>query len=30
MNRQLDEAVERKGAGDLKDLLRSGSAWTVS
>ncbi|HEX4218528.1 MAG TPA: 2-oxoacid:ferredoxin oxidoreductase subunit beta [Acidimicrobiales bacterium] len=30
MNRQLDDAVERKGAGDLKDLLRSGSSWTVS
>jgi 2-oxoglutarate ferredoxin oxidoreductase subunit beta len=30
MNRQLDEAVERKGKGDLKDLLRSGSSWTVS
>ena len=30
MNRQLDEAVERKGKGDLKELLRSGSSWTVS
>ena len=30
MNRQLDDAVEKKGKGDLKDLLRSGSAWTVS
>jgi 2-oxoglutarate ferredoxin oxidoreductase subunit beta len=30
MNRQLDEAVERKGIGDVNDLLRSGSSWTVS
>jgi 2-oxoglutarate ferredoxin oxidoreductase subunit beta len=30
MNRQLDEAVQSKGIGDVKDLLRSGSSWTVS
>ncbi|HEY6625104.1 MAG TPA: 2-oxoacid:ferredoxin oxidoreductase subunit beta [Acidimicrobiales bacterium] len=30
MNRQLDDAVEKKGTGDLAGLLRSGSSWTVS
>ena len=30
MNRQLDDAVEKKGSGDLAGLLRSGSSWTVS
>ena len=30
MNRQLDEAVEKKGTGDVAALLRSGSSWTVS
>jgi 2-oxoglutarate ferredoxin oxidoreductase subunit beta len=30
MNRQLDDAVAKKGSGDLAGLLRSGSFWTVS
>ena len=30
MSQQLDDAMERKGAGDLATLLRSGSTWTVS
>ena len=30
MSRQLEEAVERKGPGDVAALLRSGSSWTVS
>ncbi|MGA7416945.1 MAG: 2-oxoacid:ferredoxin oxidoreductase subunit beta [Acidimicrobiales bacterium] len=30
MNRQLDDAVAKKGSGDLAGLLRSGSSWTVS
>ncbi len=30
MSQQLDDAMERKGAGDLAALLRSGSTWTVS
>jgi 2-oxoglutarate ferredoxin oxidoreductase subunit beta len=29
MNRQVEQVVERKGAGDLAALLRSGSSWTV-
>ncbi len=29
MDRQLAEAVERRGPGDLQDLLRSGGTWTV-
>ena len=30
MSQQLHDAMERKGAGDLAALLRSGSTWTVS
>ena len=30
MNRQVDQVIERRGAGDLRALLRSGSSWTVS
>jgi 2-oxoglutarate ferredoxin oxidoreductase subunit beta len=26
---QVDEAIERKGKGDLHDLLHSGDTWTV-
>ena len=29
MSRQIDEAIARRGAGDLDALLRSGSSWTV-
>ena len=29
MTRQLQEAMERKGEGDLDDLLRGDSTWTV-
>jgi 2-oxoglutarate/2-oxoacid ferredoxin oxidoreductase subunit beta len=29
MARQITEAQERRGLGDVKDLLRSGSTWTV-
>lgn len=29
MSRQVSEAQERKGVGDLNALLRSGSSWTV-
>jgi 2-oxoglutarate ferredoxin oxidoreductase subunit beta len=30
MNNQVDEVVSKRGAGDLNELLRSGSSWTVS
>jgi 2-oxoglutarate ferredoxin oxidoreductase subunit beta len=30
MARQIEETTARKGPGDLRDLLRSGSSWTVS
>jgi hypothetical protein len=30
MARQIEETTVRKGPGDLRDLLRSGSSWTVS
>jgi 2-oxoglutarate ferredoxin oxidoreductase subunit beta len=30
MNNQVDEVVSKRGTGDLNDLLRSGSSWTVS
>jgi len=30
MNRQVDHVIERRGTGDLRALLRSGSSWTVS
>jgi 2-oxoglutarate ferredoxin oxidoreductase subunit beta len=30
MNDQVDEVVSKRGTGDLNDLLRSGSSWTVS
>ena len=30
MNNQVDEVVTKRGTGDLNDLLRSGSSWTVS
>ncbi|HEX3566353.1 MAG TPA: 2-oxoacid:ferredoxin oxidoreductase subunit beta [Acidimicrobiales bacterium] len=30
MNDQVDEVVAKRGTGDLNDLLRSGSSWTVS
>jgi 2-oxoglutarate ferredoxin oxidoreductase subunit beta len=29
MARQISEATERRGRGDLDALLRSGSSWTV-
>jgi hypothetical protein len=29
MSRQIDEATARRGQGDLRALLRSGSSWTV-
>jgi 2-oxoglutarate ferredoxin oxidoreductase subunit beta len=29
MSRQIDDAITRRGAGDLHALLRSGSSWTV-
>jgi 2-oxoglutarate ferredoxin oxidoreductase subunit beta len=29
MARQIDEATERRGPGDIHALLRSGSSWTV-
>jgi hypothetical protein len=29
MARQIDEATERRGPGDIRALLRSGSSWTV-
>ncbi len=29
MARQIDEATARRGSGDLRALLRSGSSWTV-
>jgi 2-oxoglutarate ferredoxin oxidoreductase subunit beta len=29
VNAQVDEAVARKGAGELKDLVHSGEIWTV-
>ncbi|HXA33407.1 MAG TPA: 2-oxoacid:ferredoxin oxidoreductase subunit beta [Acidimicrobiales bacterium] len=30
MNDQVDEVVSKRGTGDLNNLLRSGSSWTVS
>jgi 2-oxoglutarate ferredoxin oxidoreductase subunit beta len=30
MARQIEETTVRKGPGNLRDLLRSGSSWTVS
>jgi 2-oxoglutarate ferredoxin oxidoreductase subunit beta len=30
MNDQVDQIVSKRGKGDLNDLLRSGSSWTVS
>jgi 2-oxoglutarate ferredoxin oxidoreductase subunit beta len=30
MNDQVDQIVAKRGTGDLNDLLRSGSSWTVS
>ncbi len=30
MSRQVEETTVRKGPGNLQDLLRSGSSWTVS
>ncbi|HEX4245569.1 MAG TPA: 2-oxoacid:ferredoxin oxidoreductase subunit beta [Acidimicrobiales bacterium] len=30
MNNQVDEVVAKRGNGDVNDLLRSGSSWTVS
>jgi len=30
MNDQVDAVVSKRGTGDLNDLLRSGSSWTVS
>jgi 2-oxoglutarate ferredoxin oxidoreductase subunit beta len=30
MSRQIDEATAKRGPGDLRALLRSGSSWTVS
>jgi 2-oxoglutarate/2-oxoacid ferredoxin oxidoreductase subunit beta len=30
MNDQVDQVVSKRGKGDLNDLLRSGSSWTVS
>ena len=29
LTEQVDEAIERKGKGDLRDLLHSGDTWTV-
>ena len=30
VERQIDEAIDDKGPGDLADLLRSGATWQVS
>ncbi|MCA9269169.1 MAG: CBS domain-containing protein [Planctomycetales bacterium] len=30
LNRQVDEAIAKKGRGDLKKLLNSGETWTVT
>jgi hypothetical protein len=29
MQKQIDEAVEREGAGDFQALLNEGDTWTV-